>query len=82
MYTILKTTPSSIVVSHGDKLVKVLGESFERGHGSPDFIIDVASICDWIVKDKTQPISFNEKQTIVKFLVDELSSKGWSIVAE
>jgi Immunity protein 74 len=82
MYTVLKTTPNSIVIGRGEKLVEVRGESFERSHGSPDFIIDIDSIRDWIVQDKIQPINFDEKQTIVKFLLDELSSRGWSIIAE
>ena len=82
MYTILKTTPNSISISQGEKLMKVLGESFERGYGSPDFIIDISSIHDWVIKDKIQPINFDEQQIIIKFLLDELTSKGWSITAE
>jgi Uma2 family endonuclease len=82
MYIVLKTTPDSIVIGHGEKLVKVRGESFERSHGSPDFIVDIDSIRNWIMKDKMQPISLDEKQAIVKFLLDELSSRGWSTIAE
>lgn len=82
MYNIVKTTPNSILVSQGDRLMKVLGESFERGHDSPDFIIDIDSMRDWIVKDEIQPVSLVEKKIILNFLLEELSSRGWLVIAE
>ncbi|MBZ2210087.1 Imm74 family immunity protein [Massilia soli] len=44
MISIVKITPSSITLRVDHKTVKVSGESFLRGHGSSDFVINIASI--------------------------------------
>jgi hypothetical protein len=82
MLQIVKTTPSSIHVRDGDKLIKVEGESFARGFGSPDFIIHIDSIRQWASPGGPIDISPAERQQIVKFLLDELSKRNWIITAE
>lgn len=82
MYDIIKTTPTAIVVKQGDKLVKIQGESFARGYGSPDFIISVDSIKNWILGDRVEAIALVERDAIVSFVLTELSAKGWEIIAE
>jgi hypothetical protein len=44
---IIKTTPCSIEISKDNLVLKIYGESFLRGFGSPDFIIEKSSIKHW-----------------------------------
>jgi hypothetical protein len=82
MYTIVRTTPSSIVVAQGDMHLEIQGESFMRGLGSPDFVISIHSITGWTLNSKAHRISIDERRAIVDFVISKLSAKGWTITAE
>ena len=82
MISILKTTPSSIILQVDGKTLKVLGESFVRGYGSPDFIIDVASIKFWEKPHDAISITKEESDYIVQYLLDELRRRNWDVIAE
>ena len=82
MISITKTTPSSITVLLDNKTVKVSGESFVRGHGSPDFIIDIASIKTWDKPFDTVAITEGERAFIVDYLLRELTARQWYVTAE
>ena len=82
MLEIVKTTPSSILVKEGEKTIKVQGESFARGFGSPDFIIDIGSVRQWSSPSGLIDISPAEREEIIKFLLDELSRRNWIVTAE
>jgi hypothetical protein len=82
MLSILKTTPSSILVQFGEKTVKIYGESFERGYGSPDFIIDLNSIKAWEKPDANILITDEQRKSIVKYLLNELTLRKWIVTAE
>jgi hypothetical protein len=82
MISILKTTPSSITLKVGSKTIKVLGESFVRGFGSPDFIIDVSSIKSWDKPDDSITLTEDERKFILQYLLDELTRRKWIVVAE
>jgi hypothetical protein len=82
MISIIKTTPSSISLQVDDKTLKVLGESFARGFGSPDFIIDIGSIDTWEQPHEAIVVTENEKKMIVQYLLDELTRRKWTVIAE
>lgn len=82
MISITKTTPSSITVRVDNKTVKVSGESFVRGYGSPDFIIDIASIKTWDKPFDTVAITKSERAFIVEYLLKELTARQWDVTAE
>lgn len=82
MISIVKTTPSSISLKVGDKTIKVLGESFARGLGSPDFIIDVNSIKIWGNPDDSIAVTEDERAYILQYLLDELTRRNWVVIAE
>lgn len=82
MYEITRTTPSSITVKNENRIVKIFGESYMRGHGSPDFVIDVSSIINWKDGDSLYPIDAQERERITEFVILELRGRGWDIVAE
>ncbi len=82
MISILKTTPSSITVKVDDKTVKVFGESFVRGFGSPDFIIDISSIKKWDAPYDDAIVTEEERQIIVQYLLEELTRRNWVVEAE
>lgn len=82
MISILKTTPSSITLQVEDKTIKVSGESFTRGFGSPDFIIDTSSIKKWDIPFDDILIAEEQRQAIVQYLLDELTRRNWIVTAE
>lgn len=82
MISILKTTPSSITLQVEDKTIKVLGESFARGFGSPDFIIDINSINTWNIPNENVLVTEEERKFIVQYLLDELTRRNWAVIAE
>jgi hypothetical protein len=82
MYRLIRTTPSSIVVQSDERNVEVLGESFDRGHGSPDFIIHISSVKNWEDPGGSYPISIVERKSLIDFILLELQGRGWDIVAE
>jgi hypothetical protein len=82
MYKVTRTTPSSVTLSEGTKAVRVMGESFARGYGSPDFVIEVSSIKQWDTPAGEVPISDLERGEIVRFLLAEFKKRNWDIVAE
>ncbi len=82
MISITKTTPSSIHLQVGDRTIKVCGESFMRGFGSPDFIIDVSSIRHWDVPNQAVAVTDDERKMIVQYLLDELTRRNWAVTAE
>ena len=82
MISILKTTPSSITLQVEDKTIKVLGESFARGFGSPDFIIDIDSINTWNIPNENVLVTEEERKFIVQYLLDELTRRNWVVIAE
>lgn len=82
MITITKATTSSITLLVDNKSVKVLGESFVRGHGSPDFIIDIASIKTWERPFDTTAITESERKLIVDYLLNKLTERRWYVTAE
>lgn len=82
MFAVVKTTPSSITIADGDRTMKILGESFARGFGSPDFIIDLGSIRGWNSPAGTIPLGPDEKAQLVRELVDELTRQNWVVVTE
>lgn len=82
MVSIIKTTPSSIILQVGDKTIKALGESFARGFGSPDFIIDVSSIKTWDKLDDSIAVTEDERKFILQYLLDELTRRSWIVIAK
>ena len=82
MISIVKTTPSSITLKVDDKMIKVYGESFARGFGSPDFIIDVSSIKTWDKPDDSIAVTEDERKFILQYLLDELTRRNWIVTAE
>ncbi|MBZ2209932.1 Imm74 family immunity protein [Massilia soli] len=82
MISITKATPSSITVLVDNKTVKVSGESFLRGHGSPDFIIDIGSIKKWDAPFDMVAITESERAVIVDYLLKELTARQWYVTAE
>lgn len=82
MISIIKTTPSSITVQVDGKTVKVAGESFARGYGSPDFIIDIKSIKKWDKPFDAVTITEIERNFIIDYLLKELTARKWFITAE
>lgn len=82
MISILKTTPSSITLQVKDKTIKVLGESFARGFGSPDFIIDINSIKVWDTPYEDILVTEEQRKVIVQYLLDELTRRNWIVTAE
>lgn len=82
MISITKTTPSSITVLVDNKTVRVFGESFVRGYGSPDFILDIASIKRWDPPYDAVAISEIERAFIVDYLLTELTARQWYVTAE
>ena len=82
MPSIIKTTPSSITVQVEDKTLNVSGESFVRGSGSPDFVIDINSIKTWDAPHHAIAITEDEREIIVQYLLDELSRRNWNVTAE
>lgn len=82
MNSIFKITPSSITLKVNDKTVKVFGESFVRGFGSSDFIIDTSSIKKWDSPHDDAIVTETERQIIVQYLMDELARRNWVVEAE
>lgn len=82
MLKIEKITPNSILLTNGNFMIKVFGESFVQGYGSPDFIVDESSIKSWIGPNGEQHLSEQEKREICDFLLNELRHKGWLIEIE
>jgi hypothetical protein len=72
------------VISKNNLILKISGESFLRGHGSPDFIINASSIKHWT--DKATRINYiidnNEKNQIINYVLTALRQKGWNIESE
>ena len=81
---IIRTAPYSITVEDKGARTKILGESFVRGHGSPDFIIHSNSIQCWEIVDikKNIPINEIEKKSIFDYVLKELRGRGWNIESE
>lgn len=81
---ILRTTPSSILVGYKDMAVKLFGESFARGYGSPDFIIHSSSVTHGSDVRTGQEIALTdaERDEIILFVLTALRKKGWSIESE
>lgn len=79
---ITRTTPSSITVEKDGLTTKILGESFARGYGSPDFVIQIESIEKWVRGSHQVPIGERERREIVEFVLTELRDRGWIIEAE
>lgn len=79
---ITRTTPSSITVEKDGLTTKILGESFARGYGSPDFVIHVESIEKWTGGSRQLLIDERERRAIVEFVLKELGRRGWIIEAE
>ncbi|HUO49981.1 MAG TPA: Imm74 family immunity protein [Candidatus Paceibacterota bacterium] len=77
-----KTTSSSIEIQDGERVLKIEGEAFERGSGSPDFIIYANSIREWQTPTGSVPISDEERKKIISFVIEELSKRGWKITSE
>lgn len=73
--SILKITPSSITVQVGKRTVKVSGESFVRGYGSPDFIIDVSNINNWDKPFNLMAVTEVERNFILDYLLKELAKR-------
>lgn len=81
MYTISKTTPYAIFVSMREKTLKIPGESFVSGYGSPDFVIEKTSQLHWIDADGTKTnINDSELEAILQFVLHTLRERGWDIV--
>lgn len=79
---IIRTTPSSIKVKVGDRVAKLAGESFARGYGSPDFIIDSSSLKHWEEPLEDIPVSDLERREIIEFAIVTLRARGWDIMCE
>ncbi|MFT4020507.1 MAG: Imm74 family immunity protein [Acinetobacter sp.] len=79
---IIKTTPYAIIVERDGWHIKIAGETFVRGYGSPDFIIYLNSIKRWEREEKEIPISEEERNMVVSFVLAELRSKRWLIEVE
>lgn len=82
MMKITNATPSSITVLVENKVVKVSGESFTPGYGSPDFIIYTSSIKNWEAPFDEVAITEDERASIVDYLLKELTARNWSVAAE
>lgn len=79
---ILQAAPNSITLQVDGKMLKVFGESFVRGYGSPDFVIDVASIRFWEKPHDAISVTKEEADYIVQYLLDELGRRNWNVIAE
>lgn len=79
---ILHTTPWGVTVGEGARTLTVQGESFARGHGSPDFVLFVDSIQAWRDGGKTYAIHEAERSQIVAFVLVALRGRGWSVETE
>lgn len=82
MYKIIRTTPGSIFVQSGSQVAKISGESFLRGYGSPDFVIDASSVRFWEDGDNLNSIDEGEKVVLIDFVLKELRGRDWDIVSE
>jgi hypothetical protein len=83
MYTIVKTTPYAIFVSNQESSLKLPGESFARGYGSPDFIIEKNATLQWSNLDGSKSdVEAKERDSILEFVLETLRAKGWDITAE
>lgn len=82
MISIVRTTPSSITVQVDAKTVKVAGESYARGYGSPDFSIDIGSIKKLDRPFDKVVITKSERNFILDYLLKELTARNWFITAE
>jgi len=81
---IIKTAPYSIEIGKDNLTLKIYGESFVRGYGSPDFIIDTSKIKHWT--DKVSGLNYaiddNEASEIINYVLITLRQRGWNIEAE
>jgi Immunity protein 74 len=83
MYSIAQTTPYAVFVSHEEKSLKIPGESFARGYGSPDFVIAKDAELQWSHKDGSlHKVEASERQLILQFVLDSLRGRGWDITVE
>lgn len=82
MFEITKTTSHSIHLRDNEKTLEIEGESFERGHSSPDFVLYTNSIKRWKLPNGFQDIDLVEKKQITTYLMDELTKRHWKVVAE
>lgn len=79
---IIRTTPSYIRVKLGERVAKLVGGSFMRGYGSPDFVIDTRALTFWESPYGLMPVTDAERASIIPFVLTTLRSRGWDIAAE
>lgn len=79
---LVRTTPSSIAISDGDKHLVISGESFAQGYGSPDFVIFRSSVQSWTTPEGVMAIDEEEKAEVLRQVVDELERRKWVVAVE
>lgn len=81
---IVSATPYSITVEDEGLKILIAGESFIRGYGSPDFMIDANSIQYWERGGSKEIIKVNDndRARIIDFVLNELRGRGWLIESE
>jgi len=79
---IVRTTPSSIKFEHQGATFKLLGESFLRGFGSPDFVIHRTSCSRLDENGEERDVDPVVRDALVDMVLAELRSRGWMIEAE
>jgi hypothetical protein len=77
--SIIYTTPSRIDIECDGKSAKLHGESFVRGMGSPDFVIDIGSPSFWETATGKVEIEAAERREIQTAVCEILRARGWSI---
>lgn len=76
------TTPSRIDIECAGKKASLQGESFARGHGSPDFVVFANQPACWDTPFGKERIEEAERQAIQAQVLGLLRARGWSIELE
>lgn len=79
---IVEMTRGHIVLDLNGKTVKIEGEAFLRGHGSPDFVLYRNSIVSWNSPFDHVALTISDKETILAAAAECLSMRGISFEIE
>lgn len=80
--TISKITRSSILVTYGVRQMTILGEAYERGYGSPDFVAYLSSMKGWNPPNDQDPFDDETRQKIISGVKQRIEERKMTIEFE
>jgi len=76
---VVDMTPGSIRLRVGDRIVRIFGEAYLRGHGSPDFVAGVSLIKAW---EDGSPVTDADREAITRTLKESATARRMTLEIE